>query len=231
MKVKLIDLEKYPSYTDWLPLAEALKDFDIFKAMEDLKKLNIKDAETIDQEYWHCTVFDEHGLHYDTNWNFSEEELKKDLIESFGDNGYQRIRGEWRYLKLQSPNIKMPDQIKEMFQQYLSLVCDSNVEIEIHSIVGGFKIPDHRDKPDIPVNASINRNLVISLEYPRNSTPDQVGVYVDQIAFTPESAPIFLFDSQWFHAAWNNTTDVWTFVVIYIPTELVKDEKVDFSYF
>lgn len=231
MKVQLIDLEKCPSYKDYLPLADALKDFNIFKAMEDLKKLNIKDASTIDKEYWHCTVFDETGLHYHTNWNFNEEELQRDLIDSFGEDNYLKIRGEWRYLKLQSPNIKMADPVKEMFQPYLSLINDPNVEIEIHSIVGGFKIPDHRDKPDVPVNASINRNLVISLEYPRNSTPDQVGVYVDQIAFTPEAAPIFLFDSQWLHAAWNNTTDVWTFIVIYIPTELVEDEKVDFSYF
>lgn len=216
MHIELIDLQKYPDYPKVLPFIEAMKKFDIVSAIETLKSTIQKDVEQVDKEYWFHLVNTENESGYYSNWAYGDEEVPDEE---------DKPKGDWRYIKFQAHDVNISQQIKDMFAPYLAHLDNFPYEIEIHSISKGARIEDHVDKPGVAVNDSSNRNLVISLDYPKGVSVDQIGVHVDNKGFTPEAAPAFLFDSQYLHGAWNNTDTPWTFVVLYIPTELIDGES------
>lgn len=210
MKINLIDLEKYPFYPNLLDFVESMRSFDIDQAIETLKKNLVKTTKDVEGEFWFHLVGTENEKGYFTNWDNSDEDIDEN-----------EIVGNWKYIKFQTDEVEIPQLVKDMFAPYLEKLKDFPYEIEIHSISHCSRIEDHVDKPGVPVGESANRNLLISLNYPKNLSPDQIGVHVDRKAFTPEDIPAFLFDSQYLHGAWNNTQDPWTFLVFYVPTEKI----------
>jgi hypothetical protein len=213
MNIELIDLSKYKDFSKLKPFIDSFKDFDINKAIQFLEDKNVKDTTDMDAEYWHHAVGTDSGTTYTSNWHMGKED--EEYLDDPDD-----FKGVWQYIKFYSPGEYIPDFLTEYFQKHLD-VYEVNYEVELHSLAGGARIEDHVDKPGVPVGESSNRNLVISLQYPKGLPPDTIGVHVDNKAFTPEAAPIFMFDSQYLHGAWNNSKEPWVFAVIYIPSNKI----------
>ena len=216
MKPKLIDTSKYADYDKLMPFVEAMRKFDIDSAIKDIKSDFQKDAEHVEKEYWFHLINTEEESGYYSNWAYGDEEVPDDEDKPIGD---------WKYIMFQSTHVQISEKIKKIFSPYLALLDNFPYEIEIHSIQKGAVVPTHVDKPGVPVNSSSNRNLVISLSYPNGVPAEKMGVHVDNVAFSPEDYPAFIFDSQYVHGARNQTDTPWIFIVLYIPTKLVDGES------
>mgnify|MGYP003694995545 FL=1 len=213
MNIELIDLKQYKDFSKLTPFIESFKDFDINAAIKFLEDKNVKDTEDMDAEYWHHAVGTESGTTYTSNWIMKEED--EEYLDDPDD-----FKGVWKYVKFYSPKEFVPDFLQEYFKKHIDALA-FDYEVELHSLASGARIEDHVDKPGVPVGESSNRNLVISLQYPKGLPPDTIGVHVDNKAFTPEAAPVFMFDSQYLHGAWNNSDEPWVFAVVYIPSDKI----------
>ena len=213
MNIELIDLNRYKDFSKLKPFIDSFKDFDINKAAQFLVDKNVHDTDNMDHEYWHWAIGTDKGTTYHSNWILGKED--EEYLDDPDD-----FKGDWKYIKFFEPGGNIPDFLTDYFKKHLD-VYELGYEVELHSLSNGARIEDHVDKPGVPVGESSNRNLVINLQYPKDLPPDTIGVHVDRKAFTPEKAPVFMFDSQYLHGAWNNSSQPWTFMVIYIPTDKI----------
>lgn len=210
MNIELIDLDRYTNFNMLVPVIEKLKDFDVVSAIEELKETTSSKTDDINREFWHHITSVDGKSKYYGDWDQSEEDDEEDLSSSF--------KGDWRYIKFQDPNYSVPKNIRKIFQPYLDLMKDIPYEAEIHSIVGGARIEDHRDnKTGVNIGESSVRNLLISLDYPTKIPVDKIGMHIENKAFSPEDGSKILFDAQRIHGAWNYTDKMWTMVLFYIP--------------
>lgn len=172
MNIELIDLKQYKDFSKLTPFIESFKDFDINAAIKFLEDKNVKDTEDMDAEYWHHAVGTESGTTYTSNWIMKEED--EEYLDDPDD-----FKGVWKYVKFYSPKEFVPDFLQEYFKKHIDALA-FDYEVELHSLASGARIEDHVDKPGVPVGESSNRNLVISLQYPKGLPPDTIGVHVDK---------------------------------------------------
>jgi hypothetical protein len=218
MKVNLIDINRYKKLDSVLDFIDSFKNFDIDEAIEFLENQNIKDTNTVDEEYWRHLYNSGAGAFYNSNWSMGEDDLK--ALKDF------KCKGSWKYIKFSDPSgsVPIPDFITEYFQDHLSKL-NPPLQAEFHCIVDGYRIQDHIDSPDvIPINAAETRNLLVSLTYPKDVPPDVAGMHINNVAFRPEDTPMVLFDSQYKHGAWNHSDTPWLMLLIYVPAEDIEGE-------
>jgi hypothetical protein len=209
MNIDLIDLNRYPNHSALIPVIEELKKLDIVSIIEELKKTTNNKSSEIDREFWHHITTENDKIKYYGDWNWAGEDDESDLSANF--------KGDWRYVKFKDPSYTVPKNITTLFHPYLSLMKDIPYEAEIHSIVGGARIEDHRDNRALSIGESPVRNLLIALDYPTGISVDNIGMHIENKAFTPEDGTQILFDAQRIHGAWNRTDKAWTMVLFYIP--------------
>jgi hypothetical protein len=209
MNIEVIDLSTYPKFKELESFINAMKDFDVDKAIQRLTDNLVKDTENEASEYWHHTRNMNGDCFYLTNWDYEKcgLDVEKDIP----------IVGDWKYITFQSSEFLLNDTVREIFDPYKPYLKDFQYEVEIHSISDGARVPEHVDHPGISVGTSSVRNIVISLQYPKNVSPEITGVHIDRKAFTPEDVPMFMFDAQHLHSAWNHSTEPWILLVIYVP--------------
>lgn len=214
MNIELIDLDRYQGYSSLIPVIEELKKLDIVSSIEELKKTTDNRSSEIDRESWHHITIENDKMKYYGDWDWDDEDDDDDLSSNF--------KGDWRYIKFQDPIHGVPKNITTLFQPCLSLMKDIPYEVEIHSIVGGARIEDHRDNEAMNIGESPVRNLLISLDYPTGISVDNIGMHIENKAFTPEDGSQILFDAQRIHGAWNNTDKLWTMALFYIPVNEIS---------